>query len=51
MASDPSYILASEGFLVISKAQLKHTGNYTCVAKNAATTRSAEPVKVLVYGE
>ena len=45
-----TYIISSEGNLIISQAKLSDTANYTCGAENAAGRRFSESATLTVYG-
>lgn len=48
---DTDVLVSSEGHLLIGQARPQDTGNYTCVAENIASKRTAAPAQITVYGK
>lgn len=46
-----NFVQTGDGHLILGKAELRHQGNYSCVAENIAARRVSEPAVLTVYGE
>lgn len=46
-----SFVQTADGHLALGEAELRHQGNYSCVAENIAARRVSEPAVLTVYGE
>ena len=47
---DPSYLVTSEGHLILVSASPADSGNYTCVAENIAGRRFSKPAELNILG-
>lgn len=45
------FVQSTDGHLLLGEAELRHQGNYSCVAENLAARRVSEPAVLTVYGE
>ncbi|KAG6804147.1 netrin receptor UNC5B [Apis mellifera caucasica] len=44
-----NFVQTGDGHLILGKAELRHQGNYSCVAENIAARRVSEPAVLTVY--
>ncbi|XP_071857441.1 netrin receptor UNC5C isoform X2 [Bombus fervidus] len=44
-----NFVQTVDGHLILGKAELRHQGNYSCVAENIAARRVSEPAVLTVY--
>jgi len=51
MSSATGFVQSADGHLLLGEAELRHQGNYSCVAENIAARRVSEPAVLTVYGE
>jgi len=49
--SADGFVQSADGHLLLGEAELRHQGNYSCVAENLAARRVSEPAVLTVYGE
>ncbi|XP_032682850.1 netrin receptor UNC5C-like isoform X4 [Odontomachus brunneus] len=47
--SASSFVQSADGHLLLGEAELRHQGNYSCVAENLAARRVSEPAVLTVY--
>ncbi|XP_017766227.1 PREDICTED: netrin receptor UNC5C-like [Eufriesea mexicana] len=47
--SGSNFVQTGDGHLILGKAELRHQGNYSCVAENIAARRVSEPAVLTVY--
>jgi len=45
------FVQSADGHLLLGEAELRHQGNYSCVAENLAARRISEPAVLTVYGK
>lgn len=50
MSSATGFVQSADGHLLLGEAELRHQGNYSCVAENIAARRVSEPAVLTVYG-
>lgn len=51
MSSATGFVQSADGHLLLGEAELRHQGNYSCVAENIAARRVSEPAVLTVYGK
>lgn len=51
VSSAGSFVQTTDGHLILGEAELRHQGNYSCVAENIGARRVSEPAVLTVYGE
>ncbi|KAK1126882.1 hypothetical protein K0M31_004503 [Melipona bicolor] len=44
-----NFVQTGDGHLILGRAELRHQGNYSCVAENIAARRVSEPAVLTVY--
>nr|XP_033339327.1 netrin receptor UNC5C-like [Megalopta genalis] len=49
VAATGNFVQTGEGHLFLGEAELRHQGNYSCVAENIAARRVSEPAVLTVY--
>ncbi|CAK9832384.1 Netrin receptor UNC5C [Anthophora retusa] len=49
VSSSNSFLRTGDGHLILGEAELRHQGNYSCVAENIAARRVSEPAVLTVY--
>lgn len=49
--SASGFVQSADGHLLLGEAELRHQGNYSCVAENLAARRVSEPAVLTIYGE
>ncbi|XP_076395816.1 netrin receptor UNC5C isoform X2 [Megachile rotundata] len=49
VSSSGSFLRTADGHLILGEAELRHQGNYSCVAENIAARRVSEPAVLTVY--
>ncbi|XP_071567387.1 netrin receptor UNC5B [Temnothorax nylanderi] len=49
MSSATGFVQSADGHLLLGEAELRHQGNYSCVAENIAARRVSEPAVLTVY--
>ncbi|CAL7943302.1 unnamed protein product [Xylocopa violacea] len=49
VAASNNFVQTSDGHLILGEAELRHQGNYSCVAENIAARRVSEPAVLTVY--
>ncbi|KAL2739406.1 netrin receptor UNC5B-like isoform X1 [Vespula maculifrons] len=47
--SPASFVQTAEGYLRLGESELRHQGNYSCVAENLAARRVSEPAVLTIY--
>lgn len=50
-ATASGFVQSADGHLLLGEAELRHQGNYSCVAENLAARRVSEPAVLTIYGE
>lgn len=51
VSSADGFVQSADGHLLLGEAELRHQGNYSCVAENLAARRVSEPAVLTVYGK